>query len=92
MQVDNRLLDDLARLTSGALGSLAGLKEEIDEKAVVYLHGGAPPTAFALAERSMGRPHPSRNRGKLARLKERPYKGRGHGAVRKGDPGRCRTA
>ena len=30
MQVDNRLLDDLARLTSGALGSLAGLKEEID--------------------------------------------------------------
>ena len=30
MQVDNRLLDDLARLTSGALGSLAGLKDEID--------------------------------------------------------------
>ena len=30
MQVDNRLLDDLARLASGALGSLAGLKEEID--------------------------------------------------------------
>ena len=30
MQVDNRLLDDLARLASGALGSLAGLKEELD--------------------------------------------------------------
>lgn len=30
MQVDNRLLDDLARLASGALGSLAGLKGEID--------------------------------------------------------------
>lgn len=30
MQVDNRLLDDLARLASGALGSLAGLKEEIE--------------------------------------------------------------
>ena len=30
MQVDNRLLDDLARLASGALGSLSGLKEEIE--------------------------------------------------------------
>jgi BMFP domain-containing protein YqiC len=30
MQVDNRLLDDLARLASGALGSFAGLKEELD--------------------------------------------------------------
>ena len=30
MQVDNRLLDDVARLASGALGSLAGLKGEID--------------------------------------------------------------
>lgn len=30
MQVDNRLLDDLARLASGALGSLAGLKGEAD--------------------------------------------------------------
>lgn len=30
MQVDNRLLDDFARLASGALGSLAGLKNEID--------------------------------------------------------------
>jgi len=30
MQVDNRLLDDLARLASGALGSLAGLKAELD--------------------------------------------------------------
>jgi BMFP domain-containing protein YqiC len=30
MQVDNRLLDDIARLTSGALGSLASLKGEID--------------------------------------------------------------
>jgi len=30
MQVDNRLLDDFARLASGALGSLAGIKDEID--------------------------------------------------------------
>ena len=30
MQVDNRLLDDMARLASGALGSLAGLKAELD--------------------------------------------------------------
>jgi len=30
MQVDNRLLDDLARLASGALGSLSGLKAELD--------------------------------------------------------------
>jgi len=30
MQVDNRLLDDLARLASGTLGSLAGLKSELD--------------------------------------------------------------
>jgi len=30
MQVDNRLLDDLARLASGAMGSLSGLKEEIE--------------------------------------------------------------
>ncbi|MFI4986020.1 MAG: accessory factor UbiK family protein [Alphaproteobacteria bacterium] len=30
MQVDNRLLDDLARLASSTLGSLAGVKEEID--------------------------------------------------------------
>lgn len=30
MQTDNRLLDDLARLASGALGSLAGLRGEID--------------------------------------------------------------
>jgi len=30
MQTDNRLLDDLARLMSGALGSLAGLKDELD--------------------------------------------------------------
>ncbi len=30
MQLDNRIIDDLARLASGALGSLAGLKEELD--------------------------------------------------------------
>jgi BMFP domain-containing protein YqiC len=30
MQVDNRLLDDLARLASGTLGSLSGLKSELD--------------------------------------------------------------
>ncbi len=30
MQVENRLLDDLARLASGALGSLSGLKAELD--------------------------------------------------------------
>lgn len=30
MQVDNRLFDDFARLASGALGSLAGLKSELD--------------------------------------------------------------
>jgi BMFP domain-containing protein YqiC len=30
MQVDNRLLDDMARLASGALGALSGLKSEID--------------------------------------------------------------
>ncbi|HUC63215.1 MAG TPA: accessory factor UbiK family protein [Alphaproteobacteria bacterium] len=30
MQTENRILDDLARLTSGALGSLASLKGEID--------------------------------------------------------------
>jgi BMFP domain-containing protein YqiC len=30
MQVDNRLLDDIARLANGALGSLASLKGEID--------------------------------------------------------------
>ena len=30
MQTENRILDDLARLTSGALGSIASLKGEID--------------------------------------------------------------
>jgi BMFP domain-containing protein YqiC len=30
MQVENRLLDDLARLASGALGSLSGLKSELE--------------------------------------------------------------
>jgi BMFP domain-containing protein YqiC len=30
MQVENRFLDDLARLASGALGSLSGLKTELD--------------------------------------------------------------
>ena len=30
MQVDNRLLDDLARLANGALGVAAGMKEETE--------------------------------------------------------------
>jgi len=30
MQTENRILDDLARLASGALGSLSGLKTELD--------------------------------------------------------------
>ncbi|HLI13063.1 MAG TPA: accessory factor UbiK family protein [Alphaproteobacteria bacterium] len=30
MQVDNRLFDDVARLMNGALGSLAGFKNEVD--------------------------------------------------------------
>jgi BMFP domain-containing protein YqiC len=30
MQTDNRLLDDLARLASGALGTAAGLREEVE--------------------------------------------------------------
>ena len=30
MQTENRILDDLARLASGALGSLSGLKSELD--------------------------------------------------------------
>jgi BMFP domain-containing protein YqiC len=30
MQVDNRLLDDLARVAGGALGALSGLREEVE--------------------------------------------------------------
>jgi BMFP domain-containing protein YqiC len=30
MQTDNRLLDDMAKAASGALGSLAGLRHEIE--------------------------------------------------------------
>ena len=30
MQIDNRLLDDMARVASGALGALAGVKEELE--------------------------------------------------------------
>ena len=30
MQTDNRLLDDVARVASGALGTLAGVKDEIE--------------------------------------------------------------
>ena len=30
MQTDNRLLDDIARAASGALGALAGVRAEID--------------------------------------------------------------
>src|SRR3954470_19823568 len=30
MQTDNRLLDDMAKAASGALGSLAGLRQEIE--------------------------------------------------------------
>lgn len=30
MQTDNRILDDIAKIASGALGSVAGLKQEIE--------------------------------------------------------------
>lgn len=30
MQVNNRLLDDLARLASGAMGAAAGVKDEVE--------------------------------------------------------------
>lgn len=30
MQVDNRLLDDLARVASGAFGALSGVREEVE--------------------------------------------------------------
>jgi BMFP domain-containing protein YqiC len=30
MQIDNRLLDDMARVASGALGALAGVKDELE--------------------------------------------------------------
>jgi BMFP domain-containing protein YqiC len=32
MQTDNRLLDDIARAASGALGALAGVRAEIDSQ------------------------------------------------------------
>lgn len=32
MQVDNRLLDDLARVASGAAGALSGVREEIEAR------------------------------------------------------------
>jgi BMFP domain-containing protein YqiC len=32
MQTDNRLLDDMAKAASGALGSLAGLRQEIESR------------------------------------------------------------
>ena len=32
MQTDNRLLDDMARAASGALGALAGVRAEIDSQ------------------------------------------------------------
>jgi BMFP domain-containing protein YqiC len=32
MQTDNRLLDDMAKAASGALGSLAGLRHEIESR------------------------------------------------------------
>jgi BMFP domain-containing protein YqiC len=32
MQTDNRILDDMAKVASGALGSLSGLKQEIEVK------------------------------------------------------------
>ena len=34
MQTENRLLDDLARMANGALNTLAGLREEVDEVAL----------------------------------------------------------
>jgi len=32
MQTDNRLLDDLAKVASGALGSLSGVKHEVESR------------------------------------------------------------
>lgn len=32
MQVDNRLLDDLARVASGALGALSGVRHEVEAR------------------------------------------------------------
>lgn len=32
MQTDNRLLDDLAKVASGALGSLSGVKNEVEAR------------------------------------------------------------
>lgn len=32
MQVDNKLLDDLARLASGAVGALAGIRTEVESQ------------------------------------------------------------
>lgn len=32
MQVDNRLLDDLARVASGALGAISGVRQEVEAR------------------------------------------------------------
>ncbi|MSO64816.1 MAG: accessory factor UbiK family protein [Alphaproteobacteria bacterium] len=32
MQTDNRLLDDLARIANGALGTLIGLREDVEAR------------------------------------------------------------
>ncbi|MGQ0664674.1 MAG: accessory factor UbiK family protein [Pseudomonadota bacterium] len=37
MQTDNRLLDDLARAASGALGALAGMRAEIESQLRVLI-------------------------------------------------------
>ena len=37
MQSDNRILDDMAKVATGALGSLTGLKQEIEAKVQQHL-------------------------------------------------------
>jgi BMFP domain-containing protein YqiC len=37
MQSDNRILDDMAKVATGALGSLTGLKQEIEGKVQQHL-------------------------------------------------------
>lgn len=37
MQSDNRILDDMAKVATGALGSLTGLKQEIESKVQQHL-------------------------------------------------------
>ena len=37
MQSDNRILDDMAKMATGALGSLTGLRQEIEAKVQQHL-------------------------------------------------------